>query len=630
MIKSIPIKADGTVPKHPNIGGSISSTYISMENGYSATDINIPFLKIKNIDYWTDTNNMPPINYGEDVITPINEQGRSLDIYCDSDFFDDSGIIDMKPEERAALLKRRNLSGNGTKENPYKNLCYALAKVQCLLDMDLYEKCRECVSYIRVIVSGTVNYHVRVYPVDISGTELFEMTKDNGRFDGKSRTIIDGSKGLFFWDRINDRQTAGSLFCVHNTRFYNVKADIVQNYSDSGFCNFSTDGRGFDQEKIFEVDFYNCNVTTSGLYCNPICNSPNGVADSCVFINNTTSQYEAALVKLMCAYMCNADFSYSGSTGYVRTTGFSLQYGSFNKSTIKGSLLSSESLTDFYGFHDAKFLYRCTANVDIFSDTGTADIFAIRSCDAVSNCQINIKSQNIHDNYRTASSTVTCIYGVVNSISNVCTVGINASPDDPCHINGVVPNQYASSPCICYNSVFSIEGNGYAYINDVIKCDTVNNCSCHISGDFSGVAGIIYAASIVDSQIECNIGAKKAVVSGKQFDVDGIYVYEYAKGCKVNITYVNKDDDFYGTDCRGYLADANAELRDCTATLNVSEFGCYERGCSYSFSPYFNEYYDTPPVFINCSGNNFCRKAENSEICDDFGSITCNNWECAL
>ena len=93
-------------------------------------------------------------NYGENLIVATDQKVKAWTFYCDSVEWDDNALWgNTSSEEKRNCLKTVNKSGDGSKENPWRNVNYALQKLECLAD-------RTCCQYFQLIITGKVNYTV--------------------------------------------------------------------------------------------------------------------------------------------------------------------------------------------------------------------------------------------------------------------------------------------------------------------------------------------------------------------------------------------------------------------------------------------------------------------------------------
>lgn len=93
-------------------------------------------------------------NYGENLIVATEQKVKAWTFYCDSVEWDDNALWgNTSSEEKRNCLKTVNKSGDGSKENPWRNVNYALQKLECLAD-------RTCCQYFQLIITGKVNYTV--------------------------------------------------------------------------------------------------------------------------------------------------------------------------------------------------------------------------------------------------------------------------------------------------------------------------------------------------------------------------------------------------------------------------------------------------------------------------------------
>ena len=79
-------------------------------------------------------------NYGENLIVATEQKVKAWTFYCDSVEWDDNALWgNTSSEEKRNCLKTVNKSGDGSKENPWRNVNYALQKLECLADIESNE-----------------------------------------------------------------------------------------------------------------------------------------------------------------------------------------------------------------------------------------------------------------------------------------------------------------------------------------------------------------------------------------------------------------------------------------------------------------------------------------------------------
>lgn len=186
-----------------------------------------------------------PEDFGKDSLTLVPFVVKPFVFYCDSIEWD--GNIDNMDK-----------SGDGTKENPWRNVNYALYRLQCIIDT--------CCDYIQLKVSGIVNYliypNMFFYPAYIYGRNRliisginFNLTFTREMYD-LSPWLISGIEETYFIDFNAEIILANDDFYGFGgnyLHFYNSKIKITDAY------------KGDDQYyisvfKVYYGNFYDCNV----------------------------------------------------------------------------------------------------------------------------------------------------------------------------------------------------------------------------------------------------------------------------------------------------------------------------------------------------------------------------------
>lgn len=128
---------------------------------------------------------------------------KAYTFYCDSVSWDDSAIWENSAsytEEKVACVNSVNREGDGSKENPWKNVDYALQILNCIVD-------NLCCCYIQLKVKGVIDYTVgrldvsEIYQFD--GENLFILSPwDSEKIEIKiiQRGISYRRYGAFFSD----------------------------------------------------------------------------------------------------------------------------------------------------------------------------------------------------------------------------------------------------------------------------------------------------------------------------------------------------------------------------------------------------------------------------------------------
>ena len=186
-----------------------------------------------------------PEDFGKDSLVIVPYVVKPFVFYCDSIEWD--GNIDNMDK-----------SGDGTKENPWRNVNYALYRLQCIIDT--------CCDYIQLKVSGIVNY--LIYPnmffrpayiygrnrLIISGIN-FNLTFTREMCDLFS-WLISGIEKTYFIDFNAEIVLANDDFNGFGGNylyFYNSKIKITDAYTGD-------DNRNISVFNVYYSNFYDCNV----------------------------------------------------------------------------------------------------------------------------------------------------------------------------------------------------------------------------------------------------------------------------------------------------------------------------------------------------------------------------------
>ena len=183
-----------------------------------------------------------PEDFGKDSLVIVPYVVKPFVFYCDSIEWD--GNIDNMDK-----------SGDGTKENPWRNVNYALYRLQCIIDT--------CCDYIQLKVSGILNYGI--YPsifgyvygrnrLIVSGIN-FNFTYTEEKLD-LFPWLISGIKETYFIDFNAEIILANDDFYGFGgnyLHFYNSKIKITDAYTGDDNRNISVFNTNYS-------NYYNCNV----------------------------------------------------------------------------------------------------------------------------------------------------------------------------------------------------------------------------------------------------------------------------------------------------------------------------------------------------------------------------------
>ena len=125
----IPMTASGAIAEG-------KSAYV-VPDGIKLERASYPRMIPNPIQPWTNEDS-PPASYGTNILDDSFEEDWYYTFYCDSVSWDgDSSTMDT--------------SGNGTEDNPWKNLHHALLQMRCMIQSS-------CCRKFRIMVSGVVDY----------------------------------------------------------------------------------------------------------------------------------------------------------------------------------------------------------------------------------------------------------------------------------------------------------------------------------------------------------------------------------------------------------------------------------------------------------------------------------------
>lgn len=382
--------------------------------------------KVNQIPEPEDLNNIPE-DYGKELVEVTQKKVKAYTYYCDLDAdadWDDSIFRDGESHtdaEKQACLEARNKSGDGSKENPWKNLTWALEcmeKKQCATE-------NSCCIYNRLKCSGIAHYTACVYHennIDI--------------FNGKERNIIDSAKieirtsncsAIGFSNfqstifchcdantsaansksdtniyeyRIYSKAFSGCRFCMFyecNAKSEAITEDLgkfIRRYSETyafDDCKYSTffQSRAFstgtNKAKKSDFDYY---LFVSN-YCISGCNTS-------IFYNCKTGIEVDGSLFNYCIYNCSSSNFYKCSVSAKSKnngiTGFSYcSICSFYECMVEISTLEN-STSEMHGFsynNNGNF-YNCIVNININSYTDCYGFSYSENCNLYC-CKAEIK-----------------------------------------------------------------------------------------------------------------------------------------------------------------------------------------------------------------------------------------------
>ena len=382
-----------------------SPPFLMMPGNPVLEEVTLYDFQVNEIPEPEDLNNIPD-DYGKELVEVSQRTVKGYTYYCDLDAdadWDDTPMWDgSKTAEKKACLEARNMTGDGSQANPWKNLTYALEQLQCFVTA-------QCCHYVRLVCTGTAHYTVCAY--DLSSNSYYYYD----RLYFYNRLIIDGANVDV--PRQNDSVYTDIYgFYSQQCIYYNCTAKMTgNNYNNTN--GFSGSGN----------IYYNCTaeVTATGTY------NKNAYGFSTV----GTTFYRCTATVTM-----NADGSSCRGKGLTGTT----FYGCTATVTINGGSGIGFEGTTFYG---------CTATVNGEQETyDTVEGFEGNSRSKFYNC---IAMMN--GNQNSASRDAIGFHGNVSKFYNCIAVGTSHGS-----VYGFNGNQGIYYNCTATVTMTNSDG-GYCY-----------------------------------------------------------------------------------------------------------------------------------------------------------------------
>lgn len=374
-------------------------------------------------------------NDDEAVLT--SRQAPAFTYYCDLDAdadWDNLPELSGGASDRNECFANRNMSGDGSAANPWKNLTYALEEIRCLA------KCLCCEKFIRIVCSGEAHYSIEnIFP----------------NLNGYGRVIIEGAK-----IKLTRNDLGGHVFSrCENVHFYNcsfsINSNTVGDYGhDIGvavleFCDnckfFNCDisanaafGSADNVSQTLRIDcisfcendlFYGCNI-----------NAVANISQGDVKAYGTSGITYSVFVNCEISVHSNSSDN-KNSTGYsyvysVGADGVYLNFYSCIVSAVAGSNDNVHRNSFSSAFHGAS---RGQSHNNIYTSTGTAESYSTRveneftyqlsqayafyNFDYASGCTANAKAISKSD--KNAYSMAYC-YMYYNAGVNNCNFSVSA------------------------------------------------------------------------------------------------------------------------------------------------------------------------------------------------------------
>ena len=218
----IPMTQSGAILGSP--GQYKSPPFLMMPGNPVLEEFIIYDFKVNKIPEPEDINNIPD-DYGKELVEVSQRTVKGYTYYCNLDAdadWDDTPMWNSSSttSEKKACLEARNMTGDGSRENPWKNLTYALEQLQCFVTA-------QCCHYVRIVCTGTAHY-----------TACLHSGYSNAHFRGNNIFILDGAK-------------------IEVSRISNIDVYAFRSFSSSIFYNcFATGEANSSSEMV--VAFYEC------------------------------------------------------------------------------------------------------------------------------------------------------------------------------------------------------------------------------------------------------------------------------------------------------------------------------------------------------------------------------------
>lgn len=122
----------GAILGHP--GQYAKPPFLMLPGNPPLEEVTLYDFKVNQIPEPEDVNNIPE-DYGKELVEVTEKKVKAYTFYCVSEEWDDSLLwtYNVSEEEKNNCLAQMNQSGDGSKENPWRNVCHALKKLKCLL-----------------------------------------------------------------------------------------------------------------------------------------------------------------------------------------------------------------------------------------------------------------------------------------------------------------------------------------------------------------------------------------------------------------------------------------------------------------------------------------------------------------
>lgn len=251
-----------------NIGALPSSVYVNYrtlllapaQRGWTAESVTLYDLTGKDTPQWTSSD-IPPETYGSDVVQVKSKTVNAWTMYCVSSEVDDKVMYDEDSSylDKKAYLDARDKRGDGSKDNPFRDLSYALEVLSCYMDIAVdnasQTTCKFCENtYFRLSVSGKINRPPAIWRSDrVSPNHLHDKREKWNiyAFDGGNRTIVDFTDADVCLSALDPSSSRYVPFLFSRCYIYNLTMDISKSptmigdygeYGEGGWYNNSNWG----------------------------------------------------------------------------------------------------------------------------------------------------------------------------------------------------------------------------------------------------------------------------------------------------------------------------------------------------------------------------------------------------
>ena len=335
---------------------------------------------------------------------------KAYTYYCNLDAdadWDDTPMWNYSSttSEKKACLEARNMTGDGSQANPWKNLTYALDQLQCFIKT-------RCCRYIRLVCSGTAHYTVCSHTTTFNGNNVF---------------ILDGAKIEVSRNSIY----AYGFYRCRSCLFYNCSVTAVATEAGEDYC------QSYGFESCSSSMFYNCPV---------IVKTYGGGASAYGFDSCSLSTF----------YNCTATVESTSNVDNASAYGFLYSEGcAFYSCKVAAESNSSEDMASVECFNscDDSIFYDCTVEAEISSRHSLGFAYGF-SCTSSTfyNCNATLIATVVNKKPSIAESRALGFIYSTNLFYN-CSASVSASASAPPDSDGDFDE--IEIACGFYDSFFS-------------------------------------------------------------------------------------------------------------------------------------------------------------------------------